>query len=149
MAEKLVDVHRNSESLLHVFPVRIDSDDAGSEDFKKQALERAAHAQLVPNEELEKLTARLHTCHAGPLEPPEDKLGVLAETKQGLSQYVRDRAFFLWKEAGEPDGQAIEFWSRAKDELIRRRAYALWEREGNPEGRADQHWHHCHSYLGI
>jgi hypothetical protein len=148
MTEKLVDVLRNSESLLHVFPVTIDGNDPGSDDFERQALERAAHAQLVPNEELEKLGARIHTCHAGPLEPPEDKLGVLAETKQGLSQFVRDRAYFLWKEAGDPAGRADEFWNRAKDEFIRRRAYFLWEREGHPEGRADEHWHHCKNYLG-
>ena len=149
MPEKLVDVRQNSERLLHVFPVTIDNGDTRDENFEKQALERAAHAQLVPNEELEELGARIHTSHSGPLEPAGDTLGVLAETKEGLSQFVRDRAYFLWKEAGEPDGHADELWNRAKEEFLRRRAYFLWEREGRPDGRADEHWYRCQSYLGI
>ena len=147
--EKLVDVHRSSERLLHVFPVTIDSDNAGNEDFEKQALERAAHSELVPNADLDELDTRIHTGHSGPLEPSGDTLGVLAETNEGLSQFVRDREYFIWKDAGELDGHADEFWDRAKDEFLRRRAYSLWEREGRPEGLADDHWHRCHSYLGI
>jgi hypothetical protein len=103
----------------------------------------------VPNEELENLGARIHVKHPGQLEPFGDKLGVLAETKEGLSQFVRDRAYFLWKEAGEPDARAGEFWNRAKDELIRVRAYCLWEREGRQEGMAAQDWFRCENYLGI
>ena len=149
MTEKLVDVHHKAERLLHVFPVAIDRDDAGNVEFENQALERAAQAQLVPDEELEQLVARIHISHGGPLEPPDDTLGVLAETREGLSQFVRDRAYFLWKEAGEPAERANEFWDRAKDELLRRRAYFLWEREGRPEGMADQHWSRCQSYFGF
>ena len=28
-----------------------------------------------------------------------------------------------------------------KEEMIRQRAYGIWEEEGQPHGRADDHWH--------
>jgi hypothetical protein len=31
------------------------------------------------------------------------------------------------------------------DERIRERAYALWEQDGQPEGRAEEHWHQARS----
>ena len=58
----------------------------------------------------------MHICGSGPLEPDRDPLGVLAETKAGLDQVVRDRA------------------------------YALWERDGCPQGKADEHWHRTLSF---
>lgn len=149
MPEKLVDVHQSSKQLLHVFPVTIDRAEAGCEDYEREALERAAAAQLVPDEKLRELSAHIHTSHGGTLEPYGDKLGVLAETKEGLSQFVRERAYFLWEEAGGPEGRADEFWDRAKYELVQARAYSLWEREGHLEGMADEHWYRCQSYLGI
>jgi len=142
MPEKLVDV-KAGERLLHTFPVRT-GDGTGEpreEDFKKKALEAAANAKVVPNEELESLSARMHVSRGGPLEPNWDPLGVLAETREGLDQVVRERAFLLWEQAGRPAGMAEEFWCRAQDQRWRERAYALWEREGCPEGKADEHWH--------
>lgn len=32
-------------------------------------------------------------------------------------QKIRDRAFQLWDQAGQPDGQEQEFWFRAEREL--------------------------------
>lgn len=32
---------------------------------------------------------------------------------------IRARAFQLWRDAGEPEGQADSFWHQAEDELSR------------------------------
>ena len=142
MPERLVDV-KTGETVLHTFPVTISDRTAetGEDGFKEKALEAAANAKLVPNKELETLSASMHTSRSGPLEPDSDLHGVLAETKAGLDQVVRERAFLLWEQAGRPDGRADEFWYRAQHRRLSERAYALWEREGCPEGRADEHWY--------
>ena len=142
MAERLVDV-KTGARVLHTFPVAVSDPvaEAGEEGFKKKALEAAANAKLVPDKELETLSADLHVCRRGPLEPDPDPLGVLAETKEGLNQVVRERAFLLWEQAGRPDGRAEEFWHQAQYRHWCERAYALWEREGRPEGKADEHWY--------
>jgi hypothetical protein len=142
MPERLVDV-KESEKVLHTFPVTISDRDAetGEDGFKRKALEAAANAKLVPNKELETLSATMHICRSGPLEPDRDPLGVLAETKAGLDQVVRERAFLLWEQADRPNGRPDEFWHRAQHYRWCERAYALWEREGCPQGKADEHWH--------
>jgi len=50
----------------------------------------------------------------------------------GFSDAVRDTAYFLWEEAGRPDGRADEFWYRALDIHFRSRAYQEWLRQGKP-----------------
>jgi hypothetical protein len=142
MPERLVDV-KDSEKVVHTFPVTISDGEAksGEDGFKKKALEAAANAKLVPNNELGALSATMHISRGGPLEPDPDPLGVLAETKEGLDQVVRERAFLLWHQAGRPDGRADEFWHRAQHQRWCERAYALWERQGCLQGRADEHWH--------
>ncbi|AMV26848.1 hypothetical protein VT84_20780 [Gemmata sp. SH-PL17] len=30
---------------------------------------------------------------------------------------IRARAFFLWEQAGQPEGDGVEFWLRAEQEL--------------------------------
>jgi hypothetical protein len=146
MPERLVDVEE-SERTLHTFPVAV-RDPAGTDEeaFKDKALEAAAHAKLVPNPELERLTAKMHVSRRGPLELATDPLGVLAETKAGLDQVVRERAYLLWEQAGRPDGRVDEFWHEAQHQRWRERAYALWEREGKPEGEADGHWHRIRDF---
>ncbi len=32
---------------------------------------------------------------------------------------IRAKAYQLWKDAGEPEGQADSFWHQAEDQLIR------------------------------
>jgi hypothetical protein len=142
MPERLVDV-KTGETVLHTFPVTISDGTSERDDdaFKTKALEAAAHARLVPNKELAALSASMHVCRSGPLEPGSDLLGVLAETKAGLDQVVRERAFLLWERAGRPDGRADEFWYQARHRRRSERAYALWERSGCPEGKADEHWY--------
>jgi Protein of unknown function (DUF2934) len=140
MAERLVDVQRQGAQLLHTFPVTINAPPTEEEPYRQKALEAAANAKLVPNEELETLNARIHAGRGGQLTPFGDPLGVLAETKGGLDQFVRDRAYYLWEQAGRPEDRGDDFWHQAQYERFRERAYALWEREGCPEGKADEHW---------
>ena len=103
-------------------------------------MEAAANAKLVPNEELDSLNAKMHVSRSGQLTPYGDPHGVLAETKAGLDQVVRERAYLLWEQPGRPDGRADDFWHQAQHERFCERAHALWEREGCPEGKADEHW---------
>lgn len=148
MAERLVDVTRQGASLLHTFPVTIKDAAADTEEeaFKRKALEAAANAKLVPNEELASLDASMHVSRGGPLTPYGDPHGVLAETKEGLDNVVRERAYLMWEEAGRPNGNADKFWHEAQYQRFCERAYALWEREGCPEGKADEHWHQTRSF---
>ena len=145
MPERLVDVERQGLEVLHTFPVTL-SPPADEAAFKRKALEAAGHAQLVPNQELESLTAKMHVSRGGQLTPYGDPHGVLAETKAGLDQFVRDRAYFLWDAAGRPEGRADDFWRQAQHQRFRERAYALWEREGRPEGQADAYWYRTRAF---
>lgn len=142
MPERLVDV-KSGERILHTFPVTTSDQTAevGEDGFKSKALDAAANAELVPNRDLDTLSAHMHVSRSGPLEPNGDPHGVLAETTAGLDQVVRERAFLLWEQADRPDGSAEEFWHRAQHQRWCERAYALWEREGCPQGRAAEHWY--------
>jgi hypothetical protein len=35
---------------------------------------------------------------------------------------IRTRAYFLWKQAGEPEGEMATFWYKAESELLGERA---------------------------
>lgn len=142
MAERLVDVLDDNGRVLHTYPITLDEslDAAGDVDFQAKALEAAAHGQLVPAAELASLTARMHHSHEGRMQPYGDKLSSSSETKLGLEQAVRDRAYALWDEEGRPEGRAEDFWYRALDQHLRERAYVLWQQKGSPEGRADEVW---------
>jgi hypothetical protein len=140
MPERLVDVERRGAEVLHTFPVTISAAATDEEAFKQKALEAAANAKLVANPELESLDAKMHVSRGGQLTPFGDPHGVLAETKAGLDQVVRERAYLLWEQAGRPDGRSDDFWHQAQHQRFCERAYALWEREGRPEGKADEHW---------
>jgi|SRR5580692_4255657 hypothetical protein len=142
MAERLVDVSRSNGTVLHTFPVTLESSGVTPDDtdYAAKALKAAAHAQLVPDESLAVLTAKMHVDRGGPLEPYGDELAVLSQTKQGLGQVVRERAYLLWELNGCPDGRSEEFWHRAHEAHLRERAYVLWQQESCPAGRADEHW---------
>jgi hypothetical protein len=142
MPERLVDI-QNGARVLHTFPVTISdrSDASGEEAYRKKALEAAANAALVTAKELQSLSAHMHVSRSGALEPSPDPLGVLAETRQGLDQLVREHAFLLWEQAGRPEGRADDFWCLAQQQRWSERAYALWQRQGCPEGKAQEHWY--------
>ena len=69
MPERLVDVEKQGSKVLHTFPVTISAPAVEEEAFKEKALEAAANAKLVPNEELESLNAKMHVSRGGQLDP--------------------------------------------------------------------------------
>jgi Protein of unknown function (DUF2934) len=142
MAERLVDVLNQKETVLHTFPiaVRASEPDPSDTKFEDKALSASAHAQLVPTGELESLSARMHVSRGGPVTPYGDTHGVLMETKTSLDHIVRERAYLLWEQEGRPEGRAEEYWHRAHEQRLRERAYRIWEQEGRPEGQAGRHW---------
>jgi hypothetical protein len=143
MAERLVDVLNDNETVLHTFPVVVGTSVPKPSDtnFQEKALSAAAHAQLVPTPELENLSARMHVTRGGAVTPFGDSHHVLMETKAGLDQIVRERAYTLWEQEGRPEGRADDHWHRAHEQRLRERAYRIWEQEGRPDGQADRHWH--------
>jgi hypothetical protein len=142
MTENLVDVLDSKGTVLHTFPVTVgvSVSNPGDSDFEEKALSAAAHAQLVPTPELESLSARMHVSRGGTLTPFGDGHDVLIETKAGLHQIVRERAYQLWEQEGRPEGKAEDHWFRAQEQRLRERAYQIWEQEGRPDGQADRHW---------
>ncbi|HEY4202703.1 MAG TPA: DUF2934 domain-containing protein [Devosiaceae bacterium] len=53
---------------------------------------------------------------------------------------VKDTAYFLWEQAGRPDGLADTFWQLAVEHHIRARAYSIWLRKGQPLGHPEDDW---------
>jgi hypothetical protein len=71
---------------------------------------------------------------------------VLAETKADLDQFIRNRAYFLWEQAGRPEGRADEFRRQSQYQRFCEFGYALWEREGCPDGKADEDWYRTRAF---
>jgi hypothetical protein len=142
MTERLVDVLDRSGSVLHTYPITLGElgDAADDAAYEAKALEAAAHGRLVPDNQLQSLTARIHVNRGGQLSSYGDDVQRDSETKVGLEQAVRERAYELWEQDGCPENRAEEYWHRALDEHLRERAYALWQQDGSPEGRADEYW---------
>jgi hypothetical protein len=141
MTERLVDVLSASNIVLHTFLVTIDGEAPNDAAYQTKALAAASYAQLAPDADLKNLTARMHVSRSGQLEPYGDDLDLRSQTKQGLDQVVRERAYFLWKMDGCPHGSADDYWHRAHNQHLRERAYVLWQQEGCPQDRADEYWH--------
>ena len=139
--ERLIDVVKNHNNVVHTFPVEPPEPEPPEAKFHEKALSAATHAQLVPAEELDKLSTRDHVSRGGPLTPYGDNRGVLTETRATLERSVRERAYYLWEQAGRPESTQDQFWHQAREDHFRERAYRLWEYEGRPEGHADRHWH--------
>ena len=113
MQERLVDVLNENNNVLHVFPVQIEADDVPVTELEQRALEAAAAAQIVPESDKKKLKARPHVSRGGPLMPYGDALQTKKEMEMRHEACIRERAYFLWQEAGCPDDQADGFWQRA------------------------------------
>jgi hypothetical protein len=115
MQERLIDVLNDKNNVLHVFPVQIE--EAGTSlkeaDFEQEALKAAVAAEIVPASEKKTLKARPHVSRGGPLMPYGDALQTKQEHEMRLEARIRERAYFLWQEAGCPDDQADGFWHRA------------------------------------
>jgi len=142
MKQRMVDVLNSNGAVLHTYPITLGElgDRADNAQYEAKALEAAALGRLVPDADLARLTARMHVSRGGQMAAYGDDLDQSSETKSGLEQSVRERAYALWEQDGRPDGQAEEYWHRALDQHLRGRAYALWEQDGRPEGGADQYW---------
>jgi hypothetical protein len=142
MAERLVDVLDHHGNVLHTYPVTLGKlgDAADDAAYEAKALEAAAQGGLVPDDLLASLTARIHVERGGQMSAYGDSVRGDSETKLGLEQAVRIRAYAAWEKDGSPEDRASEYWHNAFDELLRERAYALWQQEGSPEGRADEYW---------
>lgn len=142
MVERLVDVLDHNGTVIHTYPITLEASENGANDtkYEAKALEAAAHGQLVPDAELKTLTARMHVGRGGHMAPYGDNLAGDSETKAGLEQAVRKRAYVLWEQEGRPEGRTQEYWHRALDQHLRERAYVLWQQEGSPEGLADEYW---------
>ena len=141
MTERLVDVLDSRKTVVHTFPVTLSGPDVPTAaQYEDKALQAAAYAQVVPDDDLPRLTTRMHVDRGGALAPYGDGRDVTSQTKRNLEQAVRERAYFLWQGDGCPEGRADEYWQRADEQHLRERAYTLWQQEGCPEGRADEHW---------
>jgi hypothetical protein len=142
MVKRLVDVLDHNGTVIHTYPITLAPSDNDADDakYEAKALEAAAHGQLVPDAELKNLTAKMHVGRGGQMAPYGDDLAGNSETKVGLEQAVRERAYLLWEQEGRPEGRTEEYWHRALDQHLRERAYVLWQQEGSPEGRADEYW---------
>jgi hypothetical protein len=141
MTERLVDVLDSRKTVVHTFPITLSGPDASTAaQYEDKALQAAAYAQIVPNDDLHGLTTRMHVSRGGALAPYGDDRDVMSQTKQDLEQAVRESAYFLWQGDGCPEGRADEYWQRADEQHLRERAYFLWQQEGCPEGRANEHW---------
>jgi Protein of unknown function (DUF2934) len=143
MSERMVDVLSGNNTVLHTYPITVGVSDVPAKDaeYEMKASKAAAHAQLVPDADLKRLTTRMHVSRSGALAPYGDDRDTLSETEQALEQAVRERAYFLWQRDGSPHGREAEYWHIAHDQHIRERAYVLWQQEGCQEGRADEYWH--------
>jgi hypothetical protein len=142
MVERLVDVLNHNGAVIHTYPITLAASGSDADDakYEAKALEVAANGRLVPDAELKNLTARMHVSRGGQMAPYGDNLAASSETKVGLEQAVRERAYLLWEQEGRPEGRAEEYWHRALDQHLRERAYVLWQQEGSPEGLADEYW---------
>ncbi len=140
MTERLVDVLNRHGNTVHTYPITLDDPNAGDLDYERKALEAAAHGQLVPDDDLGQLTARMHISRGGHLQPVGDDVDCNSETKVGLEQEIRERAHLLWEQDGCPEGRSEDYWARAHDQHLRDRAYVQWRQQGSPEGGADADW---------
>jgi Protein of unknown function (DUF2934) len=115
MPNRLVDVANKNDRILHTFPIAVGGTDIAPADtvYEAKALSAAGHAQLVPDAELEDLNAKMHIDRRGPLASYGDDRHILTETKAGLDQVVRERAYLRWQQDGCPDGNAETYWHQA------------------------------------
>ena len=105
MVERLVDVLGKNGNVIHTYPITLaESDAADDARYEAKALEAAANGQLVLDADLDSLTAKIHVSRGGPLALYGDTLANDSQTKVGLGQAVRERAYLLWEQDGRPEG---------------------------------------------
>ena len=142
MSQRLVDVLNGSGAVLHTYPITLGElgDAVDDKAYIWKALDAAALGRLVPEDEVDGLTARMHVSRGGQMSAYGDNVKQNSETKVGLEQSIREDAYALWEQDGRPEGRTELYWHRALDQHLNARAYALWQREGCPDGRAEEFW---------
>lgn len=117
MKECLVDVLDDKGTVLHVFPIAVEDQDGTPKAVnpEREALKLAALMQLAPEDEAATLHTRPHVGRGGPLTPYGDVLELRLQKFERAEQRIRERAYFLWREDGCPEGRADEHWHRARD----------------------------------
>lgn len=146
MTYRLVDIVDKNGQVLHTYPITLSPDEPALDSlYIDKALEAAAHGQLVDSSELVTLTAKMHISRGGRLQPSDDRVETDSQTREGLEQEVRERAYLLWDENGRPEGRSEEFWARALDEHLQKRAYTLWTQDG-PSQEAEDDWNQVREF---
>lgn len=117
MKECLIDVLNARDTVLHVFPIAVEERDGTPKavDPEREALKLAALLHLVPEAEAASLHARPHVGRGGQLTPYADVLETRRQMRERTERRVRERAYFLWRQEGCPDGRAEEHWHRARE----------------------------------
>jgi hypothetical protein len=146
MTYRLVDIVDRNGQVVHTYPVTLSpSEPATDSQYIVKALEAAAAGELVDGSELDGLTAKMHISRGGRLQPSDDRVDTDSQTKEGLEQEVRERAYLLWDEHGRPEGRTEEFWARALDEHLQKRAYTLWTQDGDSQ-EAEDDWNQVRAF---
>ena len=117
MTECLINVLNARNTVLHVFPIPVGDQGNAAEavDPEQEALQLAAAMQLVPEAEMADLRARPHVCRGGPLTPYGDVLETRRQMQERTEQRIRERAYYMWRHEGCPEGRADEHWHRARE----------------------------------
>ena len=115
MKNCLIDVTNDRGTVLHVFPIAMEGEDGTSKvaDPEHEALRLAALMQLVPETEVDALHAKPHVARGGQLAPYSDALETKRQQLERIERRIRERAYFLWQQAGCPEHQADELWRKA------------------------------------
>jgi len=117
MKECLIDVLNGRDTLLHVFPIAVETHDGSPKAVspEQEALELAAHLQLVPANETADLYARPHVSRSGPLSPYADVVSIKNKEREQAERRICERAYFIWQQEGYSDNRADEHWHRAHE----------------------------------
>ncbi len=117
MKECLVDVLNDRGTVLHVFPIAVEGQDGTPKavDPGREALKLATLMQLAPEDGADTLHTRPHVSRGGPLTPYSDVLGLRVQKFERTEQRIRERAYFLWRQEGCPEGRADAHWHRARE----------------------------------
>lgn len=115
MKECLVDVLNARNTVVHVFPIAVESQDGTPRPTnpEQEALELATQMQIVSENEV--LHARPHVSRGGQLLPYGDAQVARRELCESTEERVRVRAYLLWKQKGCPENRADEHWHQARD----------------------------------
>lgn len=70
------------------------------------------------------------------------------QKNKAVAERLRQTAYFLWEQDGQPEGRAMHYWLRAKEALQRELAYDRWLAEGAPSGSDEKFWHDAGKVLG-